>query len=116
MILPLAARCSCRCSATSTAPVFVGSQFPHPHLAIPLVGVLERAGNNTWFFIIHMLVQNPIGVMLAALLSSPKLRFRLLPHGDLRPDDPVLRHRRLRLEADPVAAVGRGAASADLVG
>jgi raffinose/stachyose/melibiose transport system permease protein len=31
--------------------------------------------NNTWFFIIHMLVQNPIGVLLAALLSSPKLRF-----------------------------------------
>ena len=30
--------------------------------------------NNTWFFIIHMLVQNPIGVLLAALLSSPKLR------------------------------------------
>lgn len=32
-------------------------------------------GNNTWFFIIHMLVQNPIGILLAALLSSPKLRF-----------------------------------------
>lgn len=32
-------------------------------------------GNNTWFFIIHMLVQNPIGILLAALLSHPKLRF-----------------------------------------
>jgi raffinose/stachyose/melibiose transport system permease protein len=32
--------------------------------------------NNFWFFIIHMLVQNPIGVLLAALLSSPTLRFR----------------------------------------
>jgi raffinose/stachyose/melibiose transport system permease protein len=32
--------------------------------------------NNCWFFVIHMLVQNPIGVVLAALLSSPKLRFR----------------------------------------
>lgn len=31
--------------------------------------------NNTWFFIIHMLVQNPIGILLAALLSSPRLRF-----------------------------------------
>jgi raffinose/stachyose/melibiose transport system permease protein len=31
-------------------------------------------GNNTWFFVIHMLVQNPIGVALAALLSSPRLR------------------------------------------
>ncbi|MEX0343538.1 MAG: carbohydrate ABC transporter permease [Rhizobiaceae bacterium] len=32
--------------------------------------------NNTWFFIIHMLVQNPIGILLAALLSNPKLRMR----------------------------------------
>jgi len=32
-------------------------------------------GNNCWFFVIHMLVQNPIGVALAALLSSPRLRF-----------------------------------------
>ncbi|PRD42635.1 ABC transporter permease [Phyllobacterium phragmitis] len=31
--------------------------------------------NNVWFFIVHMLVQNPIGVLLAALLSHPKLRF-----------------------------------------
>ena len=32
--------------------------------------------NNVVFFIIHMLVQNPIGVALAALLSVPRLRFR----------------------------------------
>ena len=32
-------------------------------------------GNNAWFFLIHMLVQNPIVVMLAAILSSPRLRF-----------------------------------------
>ncbi|TGN54726.1 sugar ABC transporter permease [Paracoccus liaowanqingii] len=31
-------------------------------------------GNNAWFFLIHMLVQNPVGVALAALLSSPRLR------------------------------------------
>jgi raffinose/stachyose/melibiose transport system permease protein len=31
-------------------------------------------GNNAWFFLIHMLVQNPIGIALAALLSSPRLR------------------------------------------
>jgi len=31
--------------------------------------------NNTWFFIIHMLVQNPIGILLAAILSTPRLRF-----------------------------------------
>ncbi len=32
--------------------------------------------NNTWFFIIHMLVQNPIGVAIAAMLSVPALRFK----------------------------------------
>ena len=32
-------------------------------------------GNNVWFFVIHMLVQNPIGILLAAILSNPKLRF-----------------------------------------
>lgn len=32
-------------------------------------------GNNAWFFAIHMLVQNPIGVALAAILSAPSLRF-----------------------------------------
>lgn len=31
-------------------------------------------GNNIWFFVINMLVQNPIGILLAALLSSPRLR------------------------------------------
>ena len=32
--------------------------------------------NNVWFFLIHMLLQNPIGVALAAMLSVPKLRGR----------------------------------------
>src|SRR5262245_59640030 len=40
------------------------------------VNFWNALGNNVWFFIIHMLVQNPIGVLLAALLSRPKLRFR----------------------------------------
>ena len=31
--------------------------------------------NNLVFFVIHMLVQNPMGVALAAMLSLPKLRF-----------------------------------------
>ncbi|MCX7287193.1 MAG: sugar ABC transporter permease [Rhodobacterales bacterium] len=31
-------------------------------------------GNNAWFFVIHMLVQNPIGIALAAILSTPRLR------------------------------------------
>lgn len=35
-------------------------------------------GNNLWFFVIHMLVQNPIGIALAAMLSHPKLRFAAL--------------------------------------
>ena len=35
-------------------------------------------GNNFWFFFIHMIVQNPIGVLLAAILSHPRLRFAAL--------------------------------------
>ena len=31
-------------------------------------------GNNCWFFVVHMAVQNPIGILLAAILSSPRLR------------------------------------------
>lgn len=31
--------------------------------------------NNFVFFLIHMVVQNPIGIALAAMLSIPKLRF-----------------------------------------
>ncbi|MCU0800380.1 MAG: sugar ABC transporter permease [Rhodobacteraceae bacterium] len=31
-------------------------------------------GNNAWFFVIHMAVQNPIGIALAAILSTPRLR------------------------------------------
>jgi len=38
------------------------------------VGFWNALWNNCWFFIIHMLVQNPVGILLAALLSSPKLR------------------------------------------
>lgn len=30
--------------------------------------------NNAWFFLIHMAVQNPIGIALAAILSTPRLR------------------------------------------
>ena len=32
--------------------------------------------NNFIFFLIHMCVQNPVGLLLAALLSLPRLRFR----------------------------------------
>ena len=30
--------------------------------------------NNLWFFFVHMIAQNPIGIALAAILSSPRLR------------------------------------------
>ena len=39
------------------------------------VSFWNALGNNLWFFIVHMLVQNPIGVALAAILSHPRLRF-----------------------------------------
>ncbi|HET8728050.1 MAG TPA: sugar ABC transporter permease [Alphaproteobacteria bacterium] len=39
-------------------------------------GFWNALRNNTWFFVIHMLVQNPIGIGLAALLSVPRLRGR----------------------------------------
>jgi raffinose/stachyose/melibiose transport system permease protein len=39
------------------------------------IGFWNALKNNLIFFCIHMLVQNPIGVVLAAILSIPKLRF-----------------------------------------
>lgn len=47
--------------------------FTDPRLSASFWNAL---GNNVWFFIIHMCVQNPIGILLAALLSNPRLRFR----------------------------------------
>ncbi|WP_434052568.1 MAG: sugar ABC transporter permease [Roseibium sp.] len=57
--------------------VFVGLQnfttlFGDPSWADQFWNAL---GNNFWFFLIHMLVQNPIGIALAAMLSHPRLRF-----------------------------------------
>ncbi|MDI6025038.1 sugar ABC transporter permease [Corticibacterium sp. UT-5YL-CI-8] len=46
--------------------------FGDPRLSADFFNALW---NNVIFFIIHMLVQNPIGVALAAMLSIPKLRF-----------------------------------------
>ena len=66
-------------------------------------------GNNFWFFVIHMLVQNPDWRAAGRVAVEPETALPgLLPHHDLRSDDPVLRDRRLHLEADPVAALGRG--------
>jgi raffinose/stachyose/melibiose transport system permease protein len=58
--------------------VFVGldnfrALFTDPHWSGAFWNAFK---NNIWFSLIHMLVQNPIGILLAALLSSNKLRFR----------------------------------------
>ena len=57
--------------------VFVGlgnfeTLFGDPNWSVSFWNALK---NNLIFFVIHMLVQNPIGVALAAMLSIPKLRF-----------------------------------------
>lgn len=44
----------------------------NPHWAKSFWNALA---NNTWFFVIHMLVQNPLGILFAALLTSSRLRF-----------------------------------------
>ena len=64
-------------TSTDGATAFVGLQnfrtlFGDPRWSSAFWNAL---GNNLWFFAVHMLVQNPIGIGLAALLSSPKLRF-----------------------------------------
>jgi len=46
--------------------------FSDPRLSASFWNAL---GNNLVFFVIHMLVQNPVGIALAAMLSIPKLRF-----------------------------------------
>ena len=57
--------------------VFVGLQNFTTLLGDPLWSdqFWNALGNNFWFFLIHMLVQNPIGIALAAILSHPRLRF-----------------------------------------
>ncbi|WIY26062.1 carbohydrate ABC transporter permease [Parasedimentitalea psychrophila] len=46
--------------------------FGNPHWSGQFWNAL---GNNMWFFFVHMIVQNPIGIALAAILSHPRLRF-----------------------------------------
>jgi len=57
--------------------VFVGLENFYRLLGDPLWSdqFWNALGNNFWFFLIHMLVQNPIGIALAAILSHPRLRF-----------------------------------------
>jgi len=78
MILPLAGTLQLSLFRNiNQSQVFVGfdnfrTLFGDPNWSVNFWNALR---NNVWFFIIHMLVQNPIGVVLAALLSSPRLRF-----------------------------------------
>jgi raffinose/stachyose/melibiose transport system permease protein len=63
-------------TAVDRQPVFAGlanfrTLFGDPRWSEAFWNAL---GNNAWFFLVHMLVQNPIGIALAALLSSPRLR------------------------------------------
>ncbi len=60
--------------------VFVGLQNFQTLFGDPLWAdqFWNALGNNFWFFVIHMLVQNPIGIALAAILSHPRLRFAAL--------------------------------------
>ena len=57
--------------------VFVGLQNFQNLFGDPLWAdqFWNALGNNFWFFLIHMVVQNPIGIALAAILSHPRLRF-----------------------------------------
>lgn len=45
--------------------------FTDPNWSVHFWGALV---NNLYFFVFHLLLQNPIGIALAALLSLPKLR------------------------------------------
>ena len=78
MILPLFSTLNLSLfTATDSGTAFVGLQnfrtlFGDPRWSSAFWNAL---GNNLWFFAVHMLVQNPIGILLAALLSQPALRF-----------------------------------------
>lgn len=78
MIVPLFATLNLALfTSVDRQPVFAGldnfrTLFGDPRWSAAFWNAL---GNNAWFFLIHMLVQNPIGIALAALLSSPRLRF-----------------------------------------
>lgn len=79
MILPLIATLQqSMFQSVNGSLTFVGlgnfaTLFGDPHWAGHFWNALW---NNVWFFFINMCVQNPIGILLAALLSSNRLRFR----------------------------------------
>ena len=80
MIYPLAdsIRLSLYTQDETGALSFVGLQnyltmLSDPHWSDAFWNALQ---NNVVFFLVHMLVQNPIGLLLAALLSLPRVRGR----------------------------------------
>ncbi len=80
LILPIAdsLRVSLYAQSPGQAPAFVGlgnyeTLFGDPNWAPRFWGALR---NNFVFFCVHMLAQNPIGLLLAALLSVRRLAFR----------------------------------------
>ena len=82
MIIPLVGslRLALYASGPEETQAFVGLDnyaklFTDPYLAHSFWNALW---NNVHFFIIHMLVQNPMGVLLAALISIPRLRGRTI--------------------------------------
>jgi raffinose/stachyose/melibiose transport system permease protein len=82
MVFPLvdSLRLSMFAPGASGGETFVGLAnyqrlFTHPNWAPFLRNAVE---NNVVFFLIHMAVQNPIALLLAALLSSAALRGRVI--------------------------------------
>jgi len=63
--------------------------------------------NNLWFFIVHMLVQNPIGIALAAVLSSPRLRFAAFYRTAIFVKDKAQRQAAEAAVAEAEAALGQ---------
>ena len=100
---------SLRLSLFSSSGSFVGTAnyaqlLTDNNFAPRFWGALQ---NNLVFFAIHMLVQNPIGLLLAALLSTRVLRGRAVYRTpDLRADRALGGHHRLHLEAHPQPACG----------
>src|SRR5208282_6525497 len=69
------------------APVFVGAEnyqtlFSQARWANPFWNALR---NNALFFVIHMLVQNPVGLLLAALLGARIRGTSICPGWDSNP-------------------------------
>lgn len=82
MVYPLVD--SIRLSLYTTTPddvfVFAGlanyvTMMTDPGWSVPFWNALR---NNFIFFVIHMLVQNPVGLLLAAMLSLPQVRGRAI--------------------------------------